>query len=66
MIKTLIDEQNVSLYELSKKSGIAYSTLSDLYNGKTNIKKCNIRTAYALSHALNMSLDDLMEYIFKD
>ena len=54
MIKTLIDEQNVSLYELSKKSGIAYSTLSDLYNGKTNIKKCNIRTAYALSHALNM------------
>ena len=39
--KNLLDENKVSKYELSKKTNIPYSTISDIINDKVVISKCS-------------------------
>lgn len=53
---------NMSQYTLSKKSGVPYSTISDLCSAKTNIKKCNVETAYKIAQALGCTIEDLFVY----
>ena len=47
------------MYELSKRSGIAYSTLSDIIKGKTPIDRVSSRNLHALAEALDYSMDTL-------
>ena len=35
IIQELIEQKNISLYQLSKLSEIPYATLNDIFNGKT-------------------------------
>ena len=63
-INTLIKRQNLSLYELSKTSGVPYSTLKDISHGKSKIEKCSAGTVYRIANALHVSSDDLLEPCF--
>ncbi len=49
----------MSFYELAKRSGVPYSTLSDIVNGRTDIKDSSARVLHGLSEALDMSMDSL-------
>lgn len=55
----LLEEEGMSVYECSKRSGIPYSTLSDFINGKTPIEKVSFGHARALARTLDMSMEDL-------
>lgn len=57
----LVVENDISEYALSKKSGVPYSTISDLCRGRTDIKKCNVETVYKLAKALNTTVEELVE-----
>ncbi len=61
MFKNLLKEKNLSVYQCSKLSGIPYSTLSDIFNGNTNIEKCSCDVAYRLSKTLGVSMEYLIE-----
>lgn len=58
-LATLLEEQNMSAYLCSQKSGIPYTTLLELIKGKSNIEKCAVETIYRLSKALGLTMDDL-------
>ena len=60
-IRDLINERNISVYELSKKSNIPYTTLNDVVKGKTQLKRCSAETVYKLSKALHISMEELMD-----
>ena len=57
--KELLKEKNITGYELSKRSGIPYSTISDLINGKTYIGNVTIKNGISIANALNMDVEDL-------
>lgn len=57
-IKEYIKEQNISAYSLSKSSGIAYSTVNYIVNGRTPIEKCELGTFVKLSEAMGLSVSD--------
>lgn len=57
MIKDVLVEKGMSIYELSKQSGIPYSTLNDLVNGKKNIENCSVKLLKTLADLFGMSLD---------
>ena len=61
MIKELIEKRGLSIYSLSKKSEIPYSTLLDLVKGKRSLEKCNAETVYKLSKTLKISMEELLE-----
>lgn len=51
----------MTVYECSKRSGIAYSTLADLFNGKTPIDRVSMRTAYYTSKTLGITMEEMYE-----
>lgn len=62
-LKKICEERNVSVYALSKESGIAKSTISYLMNGKTNPR---MYTILALCDALGVTIRALFEERFSD
>lgn len=59
-VNYLIAEKQISKYNLSKSTGIPYSTISDICNGKTTLENCNAKTVYELSKFFDVSMEDLL------
>ncbi|WP_313180890.1 helix-turn-helix domain-containing protein [Lacrimispora sp.] len=60
-IQQLLRDKNISRYRLSKISGIPWSTLADIYSGKTRLDRCNVGTLSKLAKALGLSIEELLE-----
>ena len=60
-IQDLLDQKNESMYWLSKRSMVPYTTLNDLCNGRTRIERCNVETVRRIANALNMTIDELLD-----
>lgn len=61
MVKELLHEKKLSMYRLAKESGIPYTTVVDICNGKAKLGKCSAETIYKLAHVLNISMEALLE-----
>jgi len=65
-LNRLLEQQNITKYRLSKKSGIPHTTVNDICNNRVDIKKCSAETLYKLAKALDVSMESLiaegMEY----
>lgn len=61
IIDELLREAQMSRYKLSKTSGVAQATISDICSGKTSMKKCSAGTLYKIAKALNVTVDALLE-----
>ena len=60
-LQTLLNERQISMYHLSKISGVPKTTVLDICSGKSSIGGCNAKTVLRLAKALNCSMEDLME-----
>ena len=61
MLRKILEEKNMSLYELSKRTQIAYSTLSNIKNNHTDSKKISAEIIYKIAKSLNITMDELYE-----
>lgn len=61
-LQEFLKNKNMTMYRLSKDSGISYTTIHDLFTGKTAIGACSSRTLSCLSAALHCSMEDLMKF----
>ena len=61
MLKDYLAQINKSIYALSKETGVSYSMLNDLANGKTSVENMCLGHALAISKALGTGLDELIE-----
>ena len=59
MLKEYLHENNLSIYKLSKISGIPYSTLNDIVNHKVDIANIRAGIVFKLGNALNLTMDEL-------
>lgn len=66
MLKEYLNDRKISIYSLSKKIGIPYSTLNDICNGKVDIDNCKISIIKKLSDYFNISLDKIYSICFND
>lgn len=60
-LQTMLDERNMTMYKLSKLSGVPKTTVIDICSGKSSIDGCNARTVLLLSKALGCTMEDLMK-----
>ena len=60
-LQTLLTERNMTMYRLSKISGVAKTTVIDICSGKSSIGGCNANTVLQLSRALGCSMEELMQ-----
>ncbi len=60
MLKEYLQDRNLSIYQLSKESGVPYSTVSDLVNGKTSAGNCKASIIAKLASALQISMEEFL------
>lgn len=69
MVKNWLDylseDYNISFYEISKKTGIAQSTLSNIRKKNISYRDVRFATILAISNSLGMTLDDMYLYLRK-
>lgn len=58
-INDILYQKGYTIYKLSKETGIAKSTLFDIFSGKSNLLDCRFRIILKLSKALGISLDEI-------
>lgn len=56
----LVQEKSASIYSISKQTGIPYTSLSELLNGKIDINKCAAGMVFRLSLYFNCTIEDLL------
>ena len=61
MLNQLLKEKNLTKYRLSKDSGIPYSTINDICNGKARLEKCSAETIYRISRILDIPMEKILE-----
>ena len=57
----MLSERQLTMYQLSKISGVPKTTVIDICSGKSNIEACNAGTVYKLAKALSCSMEELMK-----
>lgn len=62
--KKAISTNSISLYRLSKETGIPYTTLSELMNDKKNINNIAAETVYKLCLYFNCRQEELLNNCF--
>lgn len=60
-LQTMLQEKGMTMYHLSKASGVPKTTVLDICSGKSEIGACNARTVLRLSKALGCSMEELMQ-----
>ncbi len=58
-IQDIMNQKNMSIYRLSKITGLSQGSLSMMMNGK--LKKITIQTAIKIANALDVSLDEIVD-----
>jgi transcriptional regulator with XRE-family HTH domain len=61
IIDELLKKQKMSRYRLSKESGVAMTTITDICNGKADLEKCASGTLYKIAKVLGVTVDSLLE-----
>lgn len=59
-LREALKKKNMSIYRLSKISGLPYTTVHDIYNNKAQLKKCSAETVYKLARTLGVSMEELL------
>lgn len=61
MLKDILNKRGISVYKLSKETGISYSTLNDVVIEKTDIKNVSANMLYRIAKYLNLTMEMLYE-----
>ncbi len=62
-LRQYLKDNDISVYQLSKNSGIAYSTVNYLVNGRTPIEKCELGTVMRIAGALKLSMSEAIRIL---
>lgn len=62
-LEKICNERNISFYQLSKKSGVAQSTLSNIRHKKIGLCDIKLLTALSIAYGLDMSISDLIDKV---
>lgn len=61
IINDLLEKENMSRYRLSKESGVAMTTITDICSEKADLDKCAAGTLYKIAKVLGVTVDSLLE-----
>lgn len=61
MLKEILKEKKLSIYQAARQAQIPCNTLNDLVNKKVAIENCKCSTLYNIANVLNISMDELYD-----
>jgi transcriptional regulator with XRE-family HTH domain len=61
IVNDLLKKENMSRYRLSKESGVAMTTITDICSGKAELDKCAAGTLYKIAKVFGVTVDSMLE-----
>lgn len=61
IVNDLLEKEKMSRYRLSKESGVAMTTITDICSGKAELNKCSAGTLYKIAKVLGVTVDAILE-----
>lgn len=61
-VNELMKQKAVTKYRLSQNSGVPYTTICDICNGKSKLENCSAKTVYKIAEALGVSMEFLLDF----
>jgi transcriptional regulator with XRE-family HTH domain len=61
IVNDLLEKENMSRYRLSKESGVAMTTITDICSGKADLDKCAAGTLHKIAKVLGVTVDSILE-----
>ena len=61
IVNDLLEKENMSRYRLSKESGVAMTTITDICSGKADLDKCAAGTIYKIAKVFGVTVDSILE-----
>ena len=61
-LKDLMDKYKISIYQMSKLTGLKYNTIKSYYNNAP-LTKVDLDVVAKMCYVLNCSVDDILEYV---
>lgn len=61
IINDLLEKENMSRYRLSRESGVAMTTITDICSGKAELQKCAAGTLFKIAQVFGITVDELLE-----
>ena len=58
-LKAYLKEKRISVYSISQKTGVPYSNICDIVNGRTDIGHVRLDTAMKIADELEMTVEEL-------
>jgi len=59
-LNNYLEEKKMTKYQLSKLSGVPFTTISEITTGKTKLRNCTGATLYKLAKAMGVDIEDLL------
>ena len=59
-LQKLLEKQKMTMYHLSKISGVPKTTIIDICSGKSEIARCSARTIHQIARALSCTMEEIM------
>lgn len=59
-LQHLLDQQDITKYQLSKMSGVPKTTIMDICAGRSSIERCSAKTVQLIAKTLGCSMEELM------
>ena len=63
-VNSIAESRGLSMYRISKSSGIPYATVNDIFCGRARLEKCSAETVFRLAKVLGVSMESLIEPCF--
>ena len=63
-VNSIAESRGLSMYRISKSSGIPYATVNDIFCGRARLEKCSAETVFHLAKVLGVSMESLIEPCF--
>ena len=61
-LKDLMDKYKISIYQMSKLTGLKYNTIKSYYTNAP-LTKVDLDVVAKMCYVLNCSVDDILEYV---
>ncbi len=65
-LKEMLENRSMSIYKLSKETGIPYATLHDVVNHGAHLEKSSAETIYKIAKVLGVTMEELLEPIMAE
>jgi hypothetical protein len=59
----VLSDSGMTMYALAKRSGVPYTTINEIHNGKNDINQCAAGTVFRLAATLGVAQDEIINDI---